>query len=67
MNRRNLAALDGSLLHPAGTVPQDRQPARVRKPDGTPHPVPAMAAHGWHVRGGFYVRPAKTRTTGRSR
>ena len=65
MIRRILAARHGSLLHPAGTVPQDRQPARVRKPDGTPHPVPAMAEHGWQVRGGFYVRPAKT--TGRSR
>ncbi len=57
---RRLTARDGSLLHPAGTVPAGGKPARVRQPDGTPHPVPAMAAHGWHVRGGFYVRPAKT-------
>jgi hypothetical protein len=44
------------------------RPAPARSlPDGTPHPVPAMAAHGWHARGGVYVRPAKTKTTGRSR
>jgi hypothetical protein len=32
-------------------------------PDGTPHPVPAMAAHGWQARGGIYVR----KPAGRSR
>lgn len=45
-------------------VPPPVTPARSL-PDGTPHPVPAMAAHGWQVRGGIYVRPAKT--TRRSR
>jgi hypothetical protein len=47
-------------------VPPPVPPARSLA-NGTPHPVPAMTAYGWVVQGGFYVRPAKTRTTGRSR
>jgi hypothetical protein len=50
------AAPDGlpRLLEPADAAA--RAPEAWRLPDGTPHSDPFLAAKGWQVQGGIYVR-----------
>lgn len=53
---------------PAGTgAPSDRSPVPAASlPDGTRHPDPRLAAKGWQVQRGIYVRKPE-RAKGRKR
>jgi hypothetical protein len=48
------------LLDPADAAP--RAPEAWRRPDGTPHADPVLAARGWQAQGGIYRRVPQAET-----